>query len=433
MTASTESDVSDSESDSVKKRDAAKRAALLERLAEARRKKAEERTRIAEKRKAAGDHAAYMRDVKKARGNSVAEQNQIGESEQNQSGGGADGAVADDNVARAVTPGVTLDSRKRKLPAGIDEKNVIDSKRPCGPPEKLQQAGGYKVARDGTGKKHAYFVFCEAEHEHEHAPTGSRVIDVQGLAEFISTGCTGCRSKTRMTPVGETRRGLQSELVLQCERCNQKNKFLLTGDTSPSNRVPGRPAAEANVRAVLGVLASGNHFATLELILSSLNMPGMVHKSWDATVEKIGDVLEPLVEDALDAAHEKELEFAKAKKRARDEPEEEYHGITIFFDGTWAKRSKRAGAGNSDQGAAFGMGLDSRSILEYGVKQKSCAVCDRAKNRKETSPHALEENKKHCPKNWSQSAKAMEAYLGSEILERMPKRRKLLVRDVDRP
>lgn len=42
-------------------------------------------------------------------------------------------------------------------------------------------------------------------------------------------------------------------------------------------------------------------------------MPGMSHASWDALVLRIGEVLEELVEDAIEAAHEQELEAATKK------------------------------------------------------------------------------------------------------------------------
>ena len=74
-------------------------------------------------------------------------------------------------------------------------------------------------------------------------------------------------------------------------------------------------------------------------------------------------------------------------------------------------------------GAAFGMGAESRGILGYGVKQKSCATCDAAKRRGVRSPHL--DHPEQCTRNWEQSSKAMEAYLGAQIFEEMPRRKKL--------
>ena len=321
-------------------------------------------------------------------------------------------------AAECQTPPPTARPSEKSRNSFSAEK-LCKEKRARTAPDRYSPGG--KLVEHGTfesrrGRKYISFA-DDADGDALTQVAGFRIVGCDVLAELVSNFRCECGDDAGCDIVGETLRGMHSNMEIQCRACNNKRSIDLSNVVRNGKR--GRPVSELNLRAVLGTLTKGGHFEALDNLCLSLNTPSMSHGNWDRLVKRIATHAAVLREKALDEVHKAELELAK--EEAGDAPPS--MDRPTICDGCWAKRSKRKGAGSSRLGAGVLMSARTYGILEIDVRQSYCGVCRSAERRDVVSPHVAEPEQ--CGLNWRHSAKAMEADICAELLERCPKRRRL--------
>jgi len=213
-----------------------------------------------------------------------------------------------------------------------------------------QRVDRYEPSPPASGSvKRKHVDISDEERDEILGPQGGfRLVDTAAMLKFFNKGCPRC-GPGGLQQTKDATKGLQSTITYRCSGCNGCMTFTTSPNAKPQG--PGCPPAEVNIRAVLGLAGKGNHFTSLERFTSTMNMPGMSHGTWDSTLLKIGDVVQRLADDAVRTAHMDEARYAKQRGVLPDKYG--YYHVACICDGTWAKRSKRAGSGNSKLGAAF--------------------------------------------------------------------------------
>ncbi len=89
--------------------------------------------------------------------------------------------------------------------------------------------------------------------------------------------------------------------------------------------------------AIGGVMMGGGTFKTLETILGSMDIPSMTHNTFDRLAKYFGEASLQLAVEVMEESAKKEVELAKQNGAITDALNR--FGITVFYDGNWAKRS----------------------------------------------------------------------------------------------
>lgn len=163
--------------------------------------------------------------------------------------------------------------------------------------------------------------------------SGRRVVNIADLFDQIKDlnrhspiGCTF----SNMEAISETRKGLNSGFVFQCQMCN----FKTTVWTEKAHA----DIMDVNTAAVCGTVTTGGGHAQLEESLSVLDIPPMGYGTFKRCEVKV-------TEGWADTAAAEMAEAAAEEARmAREQNEVDKDGvplITVVADGAWCKRSYR--------------------------------------------------------------------------------------------
>lgn len=174
----------------------------------------------------------------------------------------------------------------------------------------------------------------------------------------------------------------------------------------------------------MGTLAAGEGLAAIERIIACAGLPCPAASTFWRAVETIAPMLIGLADDSMEKALDEEEERLKRESAPICVPVDggddiEAYALPMLADGAWAKRSKRAGHGNSHLGYGAVMG-EMGKIIGREVKQRSCVKCENAERDKGKA----REHK--CPRNWIGSSKAMEAGALGDVLIRIMKERRTI-------
>jgi hypothetical protein len=230
-------------------------------------------------------------------------------------------------------------------------------------------------------------------------PSGNRIQNLQLQEEWIGnhTVCKQCKLGHFQIIKEVDIEGLSSSIIWGCLNCNHQT----VAPTSPKVKFTGlkgeKPKSTINLQAVGGIMMGGATFKTMESVLGSMDIPCMVHRTFDKNAKYFGNASVKLAVETLESNAKLEGKLA------------EQHGaildglnripITVSFDGNWAKRSYRHSY-NSLLGGGWMFGFYSQQPVAHFVLNKYCAVC--VLNGKHSKDH-------ECSKNWNKSAKSMEA------------------------
>jgi len=143
------------------------------------------------------------------------------------------------------------------------------------------------------------------------APDGSRIINLEKLAEFVNTfsqhvitceKTTGlAENESKIQIEGETRRGLASVLSVKCKGCGK------TLELESSKKVVGPKGIkrwECNLAAVWGQMATGGGHSRLSETMGILGVPTMSQKSFIETERELGEWWKQELEGSMKAAGE---------------------------------------------------------------------------------------------------------------------------------
>lgn len=166
-----------------------------------------------------------------------------------------------------------------------------------------------------------------------------------------------------MTCISEAKKGLISVFKFKCEKCGVIRKL---------ESCPKKPLQlTCNQEAVLGINLIGSGFYHLEEFCSQLKVPCMSGSLYDdISKDQQSDWITLAKQSALEALRE-EVTLA----RANNEIDENGNAlIAVISDGGWGKRSYGK-TFNSLSGCAVLIGLRTKKVIFFGVRNKYCHIC----------------------------------------------------------
>ncbi|XP_046406334.1 uncharacterized protein LOC124171235 [Ischnura elegans] len=235
---------------------------------------------------------------------------------------------------------------------------------------------------------------------------GCRIVDVNFLCKQMI--CTHCSSILSLNDITEENLiGLACKWHITCRACGAVNTVLTS--KSQANPKTNRQNFDINLKAAIGLIDAGIGAAHVNAFLSCLNIPE-VHESLLKRSERvIGPEIENVANESCVSSSllERELEHTgltilQESLPSPDSPLD-VSPIAVSYDMGWQKRGNgRSYSSLTGHGCLIGQ--KSKKVLAYGTRNISCKACHYGKREHD------------CRRNWSGSAKAMEADLALELV-----------------
>lgn len=188
----------------------------------------------------------------------------------------------------------------------------------------------------------------------------------------------------------ESKQGLNSILKFQCKKCGA----IRTVESCPKKE----NSFSCNEDAVLGINSIGSGYYHLQDFLTQINVPSFSNTTYDKiSHSQQADWIELAEKVAMDALDE-EINLAVADGLVDSEGNAL---IAVVCDGSWGKRSYGKGF-NSLSGCAALIGLRTKKIIYFGVRNKYCHTCKIAESKNTPVKSHV------CNKNYSGPSSKME-------------------------
>lgn len=172
-----------------------------------------------------------------------------------------------------------------------------------------------------------------------------------------------------MVLIGETRKGLNSVFKFQCKKCGMLRKL---------ESCPKKPnQLSCNEEAVLGINGVGSGFYHLDEFLSQLNVPCMSGYKYNKISKEQQTDWWVLAKQLTMEALQEEVDLAIA---AGDVDSKGNALIAVICDAGWGKRSYGKKF-NSLSGCAVLIGVRTKKIVFFGVRNKYCHTCKIAESK----------------------------------------------------
>lgn len=172
-----------------------------------------------------------------------------------------------------------------------------------------------------------------------------------------------------MMLLGEIKKGFNSIFKFQCKKCG----CLRTLHSNPKK--PN--SLSVNEEAVLGISAIGSGFYHLQEFMSQLDVPCMGSSTYDKICNDQQSTWYDLAKKSAQEALQEEIDLAI------DAGEVDSKGnalLSVICDGGWGKRSYGKKF-NSLSGCAVLVGVRTKKVLYFGVKNKYCHTCKIAQSK----------------------------------------------------
>lgn len=236
--------------------------------------------------------------------------------------------------------------------------------------------------------------------------TGKRIFEVPDIFKQIQE--IDKRSKNcnfaDMVCVGETRNGLKSTFKFRCKICGQIRKL----ESSPKKE----DALSVNEEAVLGINLIGAGYYHLQEFLTNLGVYCMSHTTYGNISSRHHSDWCKLAKQSAREALDEEIELALA---AGDVDSKGNALIAVICDGGWGKRSYGKKF-NSLSGCAVLVGVRTKKVIFFGVRNKYCHVCKIAEvNNTPVREHSCNTNYKG-PSSGMEADIILEGFLECEKL-----------------
>ena len=282
---------------------------------------------------------------------------------------------------------ITIMARKRKF-QNQGRGKYKKRRPPINQWEKLEQSGTELVNNDNES---------DAASSSSPSIEGCRIVNIQLLQPFvedISSHSSKCK-RGSFSLIGESKRsGLASVLYAKCSRCHKKMPF---STSSKVHGLSGRKRWEVNLAAVWGQMATGGGHYPLREQLSVMGVPAMTKKSFTHTEETVGRWWFEILDKSMHEAAEEKRKIAVQNESMHDG----VPAITVIVDGGWSKRSHKHSY-NAKSGVGVVIGQATGKLLDLGVRNKYCSVCNTAENQQ--VPPSVHK----CHKNWDGASSSME-------------------------
>ncbi|XP_063891672.1 uncharacterized protein LOC126056108 [Helicoverpa armigera] len=195
--------------------------------------------------------------------------------------------------------------------------------------------------------------------------------------------------------LSEKRSGLHSTFSIKCKMCGAE--FTLESSKKTENKM------DVNEEIVAGIMTIGAGVTQLNTVLCHVNMPPMSVRLYQAKHDIISRWWKKAAQLMIEAGKE-EKDNALAIGSVNTDG---LAMIPVSGDACWSKRSYGTNY-SASSGVGAIVGMHSKKVLYYGVKNKFCNICARAENK-----GALP--RKHaCFKNFQGPSTAIEAVVITE-------------------
>ena len=208
--------------------------------------------------------------------------------------------------------------------------------------------------------------------------------------------CCSCELKLDLSNiVNETRSGYGSWLDIKC-LCGELNK-VPTGKRHQTMK-QGRHIFSVNTKVAGAIIHSGIGVHALERFMNAIEVPPASKTTIKAREREIGVHFESVADLSCKQCLESEI---TAEKMSTCNQTAE---ITASFDGGWQARGSSRNY-NSKSGHAALIGSATGKVLNYAVRNRNCAQCE----KDATKDH-------DCRLNWFGSSKPMEADIAVQLV-----------------
>ncbi len=224
---------------------------------------------------------------------------------------------------------------------------------------------------------------------------------LSGMIATITVHAALCKTANAQAKNGESslklcgiaHYGLASIMTVKCD-CG--TEFSLP--SSPKISTKNSTHFEINIRAVWAQMATGGGQFRLDEQMTTMGMPGMSEKTFVQIENEIGSWWKETLQKEMIEAGIMERKLAEE----RGDYDEMVPFISVIIDCGWSKSAHKH-TYNAKAGVGVIIGRETKRVLYMEVKQKSCAICERAESL------GIPPKKHDCSANWSESSQAMEA------------------------
>lgn len=179
--------------------------------------------------------------------------------------------------------------------------------------------------------------------------------------KYLTKHSDQCDSEMVFTK--ETKLGFRSIFHFQCSECGIFHK--LKSDVNDGVTI------SVNKAATLGFTSIGSAFYHMEEVCAHLNIPCMSSNTFNTENKKLQKDWWAVARDQTELAMKEEIEYAKATGSVDSAGNAL---IVVTADGSWGKRSYGKGY-SSLSGCAAIIGVHTKKVIYYGVKNKYCHTC----------------------------------------------------------
>lgn len=194
----------------------------------------------------------------------------------------------------------------------------------------------------------------------------------------------------------EKRIGLSSVFNMKCQMCAKK--FVLKSSKDSEKRM------NVNEEVVAGIMTIGGGVTQLNTVLCHINIPPMSIRLYQNTHNTISQWWKETAKHSMKEAGIIEKNHALCIGSVHNTG---IPMISVSGDACWSKRSYGTNY-SASSGVGAIVGIYSKKVLYYGVKNKICSICSRANSNKVQAPNHT------CFKNFHGPSTAMEAVIITE-------------------
>lgn len=196
---------------------------------------------------------------------------------------------------------------------------------------------------------------------------GRRIVDLdfvfRQLKELNNHPKSNRCNFSNMIPVKEFKRGLRSTILFRCSVCKYYEKIESCPQTKDFIGINGA--------ATLGMTSVGLGFYHLEEFLANVEVPCMSSSTFDKENKQLQDNWWNLATKSAAEALREEIRLAILSNEVDSKGNPL---LIVVCDGSWGKRSYGKGF-SSLSGCATIIGIRTKKIIYFGVKNKYCHTC----------------------------------------------------------
>lgn len=157
--------------------------------------------------------------------------------------------------------------------------------------------------------------------------------------------------------------GLASEIVVVCEVCDVKSKYLSSPQVTVNKGDKDKRLFDSNIRYVYGLRSIGKGPKAGKLLAAILNLP-LPPSKFSQYTDLIGHAVKEVATESMTKALQEAIESNGGST-----------DLSIALDGTWQKRGH-----TSLNGVVTATSFDSGKVIDLAIRSKFCRCKEKSKN-----------------------------------------------------